>query len=143
MRYNRYRLNRHAADELKQMTPYLLLFNGAAVAVCIGLGFAFGFDWRLYTGLAVGNVLMLANFVLIGFTADKVVKCRDFSSARSISRISYGLRYIGMFAVLAGLLTVKVIDPIAAVVPLIYPKVYYSFFYIKFISVKEEQKNDN
>ena len=125
------------------MLPYLLILNGAALAVCIGLGFAFGFDWRLYTGLAAGNALMLTNFVLIGYTAEKVARCRDFSKGRSISRISYGLRFTGIFAVLALLLTFRLINPIAGVVPLFYPKIYYTFFYIKFISHKEEQKNDS
>ncbi len=124
------------------MVPYLLLFNGGVLVVCIILGILFGFDWRLYTGLVTGNLLMLINFVLIGFTVEKVVKCREFRRGRSMAAISYGLRYTGIFAVLAGLLTLKVISPVTAVIPLIYPKLYYSFFYIKFIPHKEEQNND-
>lgn len=132
----------YSVTELKAMLPYLLIFNAAAVAVSVFVGAAFGFDWRVYTGLAAGNLLMAANFLLIGLTADKVVKSRDFRRGRNLAGMSYGLRYAGMFAILAGLLTLSVIDPIAAVVPLFYPKIYYTFFYIKLRSHEEEQNND-
>ncbi len=132
----------YAAEELKAMLPYLLIFNAAAVVVSVFVGAAFGFDWRVYTGLAVGNLIMAANFLLIGLTAEKVVRSRDFRRGRNLAGMSYGLRYAGMFAILAGLLTLGLIDPIAAVVPLLYPKIYYTFFYIRLNSDEEEQSND-
>ena len=132
----------YAVTELKAMLPYLLMFNAAAVIVSVFIGLGFGFDWRVYTGLITGNLLMAGNFLLIGVTADKVVKSKDFRRGRNLAGMSYGLRYVGMFLILAGLLTVGAIDPIAAVVPLVYPKIYYSFFYIKTRSHEEEQNND-
>ncbi|MCR4780529.1 MAG: ATP synthase subunit I [Ruminiclostridium sp.] len=128
----------YAAAELKAMLPYLLAFNAAAVivAVCVGLGF--GFEWQVYTGLVTGNALMAANFLLIGVTADKIVKVRDFRRAKQLGSVSYALRYIGIFAILAGLLTIRVINPVSAVVPLFYPKIYYTFFYIR--SEKEDKE---
>ena len=136
-------VNRYSAEELRAMLPYLLLFNGTALVVCIILGLAFGFDWRVYSGLAAGNLLMLANFVLIGVTAEKVARCRDFRRGRSIAGISYALRYTGIFAALAGLLTIKAVSPVSAVIPLVFPKLYYTFFHIKLNSQKEEQNNDS
>ena len=124
------------------MLPYLLIFNAAALIVSVIIGAAFGFDWRVYTGLALGNLLMAGNFLLIGLTADKVVKSRDFRRGRNLAGMSYGLRYAGMFAVLAGALTIGAVDPIAAVIPLFYPKIYYTFFYIRSRSREEEQDND-
>ncbi len=128
----------YAAAELKAMLPYLLVFNAAAVivAVCVGLGF--GFEWQVYTGLITGNVLMTANFLLIGVTADKIIRMKDFRKGKQLGSVSYALRYIGIFVILAGLLTVKVINPVAAVIPLFYPKIYYTFFYIR----SEKGEND-
>jgi|GEM_PF-1407419 len=132
----------YAGEELKAMLPYLLIFNAAAVAVSVLIGAVYGFNWRVYTGLAAGNALMTANFLLIGLTADKVVKSKDFRRGRNLAGMSYGLRYAGMFAILAGLLTIGAVDPFAAVIPLFYPKIYYTFFYIKLRSREEEQNND-
>lgn len=132
----------YAAGELRAMLPHILIFNAAAVVVSVFIGAAFGFDWRVYTGLLTGNALMAANFLLIGLTAEKVVRCKDFRRGKQLASISYGLRYTGIFVILAGLLTIRVIDPIAAVIPLIYPKIYYTFFYMKLRSDEEEQDND-
>lgn len=111
------------------MMPFIAGANAAAAAVCAVLAVFCGFDWTLFTGLLAGNLLMLANFVLIGVTAEKAVKCKDFRRARSISGISYGLRYSGIFAILAVLLTFRLVSVVTAVIPLFYPKIYYTFFY--------------
>lgn len=128
-----------SAGELKGMIPCILMFNGAVVAVCIVTGLIFGFDWRLYSGLVVGNALMLLNFLLIGFTARKILQCRDFRRGRFMGNLSYGLRYIGIFAVLAALLTFELVSIATAVIPLFYPKIYYTFFYLKNNSHEEDK----
>jgi ATP synthase I chain. len=123
------RINKYTAEELKAMLPFIAATNGAVILVSLVLGFFYGFDWTVYSGLAVGNILMLVNFVLIGFTVDKIVKCRDFRRGRAIGGVSYGLRYAGMFAILAGLLTLGAVNIVTALVPLVYPKIYYTFIY--------------
>lgn len=132
----------YATEELRDMMPYVLFFDGAVLAVSVIAGIFAGFNWRVYTGLLTGNALMLANFVLIGVTADKVVKSRDFRRGRFIANLSYGLRYVGIFVILAGLLTLEAIELIPAVVPLFFPKLYYTFIYLNKNSRKEEQDND-
>ena len=127
----KFRINRYAAEELKEMLPFLAAAGGAAAAVCAVPGFIFGFDWKMFSGLAVGCLLMLANFVIIGCTVEKAVQCRDFRRARSVCGISYGLRYIGLFAILAALTSLGAIQPIPAVIPLFFPKIYYTFFYVR------------
>ena len=124
------------------MLPFVGITDGAAVLAAVIFGLFYGFDWRVFCGLAVGNVLMLANFVILGTTAEKALKTRDFRRARTISGVSYGLRYVGIFAVLAGLLTIDAINLISAVLPLFYPKLYYTFVYLNSRSRKEEQEND-
>ena len=123
------KLNQQSAEELKAMLPFIGIFDGIAAAGAVIFCIAAGFDWRLFSGLAAGTALMLANFLLIGITAEKALRTRDFRRARTISGVSYGLRYIGIFAVLAGLLTLNVISVATAVIPLFYPKIYYTFIY--------------
>ncbi len=123
------RINRYTAEELKTMLPFIAATNGAALLVSVVFGFIFGFDWTVYSGLAVGNVLMLLNFVLIGMTVDRIVRCRDFRRGRTIGSVSYGIRYAGLFVILAGLLTIHAVNIVTVLVPLCYPKIYYTFIY--------------
>ena len=123
------RINRYTAEELKAMLPFIAATNGAALLISVVFGFIFGFDWTVYSGLAVGNVLMLLNFVLIGMTVDRIVRCRDFRRGRTIGSVSYGIRYAGLFVILAGLLTIHAVNIVTVLVPLCYPKIYYTFIY--------------
>lgn len=129
----------NASAELKGMLPYILIFDGAVTAVCVVIGLVSGFDWRLYTGLVVGNALMLANFLLIGYTAKKILQSRDFRRGKLMGNLSYGLRYIGIFVILAALLTFGLVSLPTAVIPLFYPKIYYTFFYLKTNSHEEDE----
>lgn len=114
-----------AVDELKDMLPLLLIFNGIILITMITLGFAFGFDYRLFTGLLIGNMLMLGNFLLIGTTANAISRARDFKRGQFLGNLSYGLRYIGIFVILALLLTFDLISPFTAVIPLFFPRLFY------------------
>lgn len=128
-----------ALSELKKMLPYLLMFNGAVILVSIILGIFYGFDWRIYSGLLVGNILMAANFIGIGITAVTIIKAKNFKKGQFLGNLSYGIRYIGMFVILAAFLTFGLINPVSAVLPLFYPKIYYTFFYIRLN--KEDENN--
>lgn len=123
------RLNRYTVEELKAMLPFIAVTNGAALLISVVFGFIFGFDWTVYSGLVVGNILMLLNFVLIGMTVDRIVRCRDFRRGRTIGSVSYGIRYAGLFAILAGLLTIHAVNIVTVLIPLCYPKIYYTFIY--------------
>lgn len=115
-----------ASDELKNMLPSLIVYNLLLIIGITMVGFGVGFDWRLYTGLLVGNALMVGNFLLLGVTANSIVSSRNMKKGQSLGNISYGLRYIGIFAVLAVFLTYNLISPFTAVIPLFYPKIYYT-----------------
>lgn len=119
-----------ALKELKKMLPYILVFNGAVILVSVILGVFYGFDWRVYSGVVVGNILMTANFLGIGITAEIIVKSKNFKKGQFLGNLSYGIRYIGMFVILAAFLTFGLINPISAVIPLFYPKIYYTFIFL-------------
>lgn len=108
------------------MLPSLLLYNGLILLSVTAIGFVWGFDFRLYTGLLAGNVLMAANMLLIGVTAGAIIKTRQQKRGQFLANFSYGARYIGIFAILALLLTFKLISPFTAVIPLFYPRIYYT-----------------
>ena len=115
-----------AVDELRQMLPFILTADLLIVLSIVVIGFSAGFDYRLYTGLLTGNALMAANMYFIGTTAQAVSKTRDPKRGQFLANFSYGARYVGMFVILALLLTFKLISPFTAVIPLFYPRIYYT-----------------
>ena len=115
-----------AAEELRQMLPFIVAADLVIAASIAVIGFSAGFDFRLYTGLLAGNALMIANMLLIGVTAGAIIKTRQQKRGQFLANLSYGLRYIGIFVILALLLTFKLISPFTAVIPLFYPRIYYT-----------------
>lgn len=115
-----------AVEELKVMAPFLLSANIIIILSIVMIGFAFGFDYRLFTGLLTGNILAVSNFLLIGVTAGAITRTRQFKRGQFLGNFSYGARYIGIFVILAALLTFDLISPFTAVIPLFYPKLYYT-----------------
>ena len=115
-----------AVDEIRKMIPTLLIFNGILLAGIIAISIIGGFDFRLYSGLVAGNALMVGNFLLIGVTADAISRTRSFKRGQFLGNFSYGLRYIGIFVILAALLTFDLISPFTAIIPLFFPKLFYT-----------------
>lgn len=115
-----------AVDEIKEMIPLFLIFNGVLLAGIITISIISGFDFRLYTGLIIGNALMAGNFLLIGVTAGAISRTRSFKRGQFLGNFSYGLRYIGIFVILAALLTFDLISPFTAIIPLFFPKLFYT-----------------
>lgn len=115
-----------AVDELKEMSPFLLSVNVIIILSIIVIGFYSGFDYRLFTGIITGNLLMIANFLLIGVTADAITRARQFKRGQFLANFSYGARYIGIFVILAILLTFDLISLFTAVIPLFFPKLHYT-----------------
>lgn len=115
-----------ALEELRKMLPLILAADLVIVVSVAVIGFSAGFDYRLYTGLAVGNALMIANMLFIGATAQAISRTRDPKRGQFLANFSYGARYVGMFAILALLLTFELISPFTALIPLFFPKLYYT-----------------
>ena len=115
-----------AVDELKEMSPMIIGLDLIIVLSITVIGFSSGFDYRLYTGLIAGNVLMIANFLIIGITAGAITRTRQFKRGQLLANFSYGARYIGIFVILALRLTFELISPFTAVIPLFFPKLYYT-----------------
>jgi hypothetical protein len=113
-------------DELKGMIPTLLIGNLIAFLGCVVYGLITAHDFRLYTGLLVGNTAALLNFYHIGVKAGNIARMKDARRARTYATASFFVRYIGAFAVFAALLVFRLMNPVTAVIPLFFPKIHYT-----------------
>ena len=119
-----------AIDELKTMLPMFLIINGLVLIGLALYGIFEGITWRAFTGLLLGNLLCIGNFILIGASAVKTVAQATEEKGKLFANASYGGRYIGLFLCLAVGLYFKVIDIIPAFAPLFVPKLHYTIKYV-------------
>lgn len=112
------------------MFPMFLIVNGL-VLICLAVyGIFEGITWRAFTGLLLGNLLCIGNFILLGAAAAKTVTQATEKKGKAFATVSYGGRYIGLFLCIAAGLYFKVIDIIPAFAPLFVPKLHYTVKYI-------------
>lgn len=121
-----------AYDELKEMIPTALIVNGLIMVGISLYGIFEGITWRAMTGLLLGNLLFAGNFILAGAGAVSAITKSSAKQGKVSASISYGARYIGLFACLAIGLTLKIIDLIPAFLPLFIPKIHYTVQYVFF-----------
>jgi len=123
---------RIALGELRAMLPFFAVCDGV-ILIISGICGLFGLnaDWRVITGLLAGNAVTALNFLLIGVTAGYVIRRKNVQRAKTFSGFSYGARFIGMFAVFGALLYIKAVNPVTALAPLFYPKLYYTLSALK------------
>ena len=118
-----------AYGELKSMVPMFLIVNGLILIGLAVYGFFEGITWRAFTGLLLGNLLCVGNFVLTGAAAVRTVAQATAKKGQFYANLSYGGRYIGLFVCIAAGLYFKVIDVIPAFAPLFVPKLHYTIKY--------------
>ena len=112
-------------EELKSMVSFFVVANGIALLLFGIYGFFKNINFGVFTGLFLGNLTAVLNFYLIGYTAGKAIRRKDPGKARNYFRLSYALRYLTIFGVFGLLMTIKAVNPVAAVLPLTYPSLYY------------------
>lgn len=116
-----------ALGELRSMSPTFLMCDGLTLIVSGICGLAgLNVDWRVLSGLVVGNAVTALNFFLIGVTAGYVIRRKNPEKAKRFSGVSYGARYVGMFIVFGALLCLRCVNPVTALVPLFFPKIHYT-----------------
>lgn len=116
--------------ELRSMLPMFLIVNGLVLIGLALYGFFEGITWRAFTGLLLGNVLCIGNFILLGASAARTVTQATEKKGKFHATASYGGRYIGLFLCLAIGLYFKAIDIIPAFAPLFVPKLHYTIKYV-------------
>jgi hypothetical protein len=125
---------RIALTELKNMFPFALFCNGLVLIICAVYGFiGGGVNFSYFTGLLFGNVVGALNFYFIGFAAGRLVRRGAMRGAGHGARAGvtagffYGVRYLVMLALYWVLASLGVINLFVALVPLLYPSLYYKF----------------
>lgn len=121
-----------AYDELKEMLPTALIINGLVMVGIALYGIFNGITWRAMTGLLLGDLLFAGNFILAGAGAVATVTKATAKQGKFFASLSYGARYIGLFACLALGMVLKIIDIIPAFLPLFIPKIHYTVRYVFF-----------
>lgn len=118
-----------AYTELKDMIPTALIMNGAVLVGIALYGLFEGITFRAFTGLILGDILFICNFVLTGAGALSTVTKSDPKRGKFHANMYYGLRYIGLFLCLGGAMWLKIIDLVPAFLPLFIPKIHYTVKY--------------
>ncbi len=121
-----------AYDELKEMIPTALIVNGLIMVGIALYGIFDGVTWRAMTGLLLGDLLFAGNFILAGASAANTITKATAKQGKFFASLSYGARYIGLFACLALGIALNIIDIIPAFLPLFIPKIYYTIVYVFF-----------
>ena len=114
--------NEPVYQEMISLAPYYLAVCGIYLAVILVLFFALGYDYTLIIGAVYGMVLCVANFFLLGKSAQSATK-RSAKSAQTYMNTMYCLRYLGLFLLLAAAAMLPFINLIATVIPLFFPKI--------------------
>ncbi len=109
-------------QEMRSLLPYYLVVAGVYFVVIMVLFFALGFDYTLILGAIWGNIVCIANFYLLGKTAQIAVR-KSPKAAQTYMNTMYCLRYLGIFAAMTAAALLPIFNLIAAVVPLVFPKI--------------------
>lgn len=107
---------------MRSLLPYFLAVNGVFFAVILVLFFAMGFDYTLILGGIYGNIFCVLNFWLLGITAQIAVR-KSPKQAQTYMNGMYCLRYLGLFLVMTLAAFLPFINLLAAVIPLLFPKI--------------------
>jgi len=112
--------------ELKGMIPAFIVCNAVVLVICTVLLFVTAQDWRLFTGLLVGNIAAVLNFWHLGVKAGNIMRRKDARHARMYATFSFFARYLGAFAVFGALIHFNIISAYTAVIPLFYTRIHYT-----------------
>lgn len=120
---------------MRSLAPYFLVVGGAYLAIVLVLFFVTGFDYSLIVGAVYGELICVANFYLLGKSAQVALK-RNAKSAQTYMNAMYCLRYLGLFGLLTVAALVPFINLFTSVIPLVFPKVVLT---IRALKEKKEE----
>lgn len=141
-----FNLNRNITlKELVSMLPFYGIMDGLLVIGCVIYGVFCGFDWRLFSGIFLGTVISIVNFYAMGRSAQTTLTKKDSQKATRYARAMYGIRFILLFLALALILYIKIAALFTLLLPLFYPKLYYTITVLKQKSgpFRAEQKEES
>ena len=110
-------------EQLDFLLPKVLL---AALLIFIAALPFYGLDIPVPAGLLLGTAASLANFILIGYSAERAVERGSAKAAKRYMFSFYLIRLAIMGAALALGFNCAYFNPICVFIPLLYPKLFYS-----------------
>lgn len=129
-----------ALDELSKMKLPTLIVNGVVLVASVLYVVLAEMRWQLFTGLALGNVLFVGNFILMGLSVQRTLQCRNEKNGKNSAFAFYAMRYTGLFLIIGLGAYFRVTDIFTAFAPLFIPRIHYTFEYI--FSKKKKVKGE-
>lgn len=129
-----------AVDELLKMKTVTLVINAVALVASVLYFTLCEMRWQLFSGLALGNLLFIGNFLLMGLSARRTLECKSEKSGKNSAFVFYAMRYMGLFLIIGFAAYFKLIDIFTAFAPLFIPRIHYTFEYI--FSKKKKVKGE-
>ncbi len=108
--------------ELTFLVPRAVAAAGVIYLITLPL---YGFCVDVPLGIVLGTIVMLVNFILIGYSAERAVE-RPISSAKRYMMLFYGIRMAICAALFILAAKSKYINLPSAVIPLFFPKIIYT-----------------
>lgn len=93
-------------------------------------------EWTVLWGGLYAGILAVANFFALGMTVQSAVggiQSEDetvVNRARAKVRLSYSLRMLGVFALAVVAIAVLKLDPLASLLPLLFPRIAIALMHI-------------
>jgi len=94
----------------------------------------------VFLGAFTGSVIAVLNFLALGISLQKTVK-KSEGNIKSMVHLSYSARMLVIFITMALLLYLGWFNPIALMLPLIFPRI--SIFIFGFIKKKDKFEGEN
>lgn len=124
-------------DDIKKDIKKLALYVFVMTAIMVGFFAACGyFDTGVILGALLGYATAMANFILLAITLSKSLG-RAENATRTMG-LSYVLRMVLIAAVVIIAITLPIFNYVAAVIPLLFPRIAIMIMNLKNKKVKPE-----
>ena len=117
--------------EINKLCKGCAVLDTVLILLCLPFGL---FTTPMLLGILTGTLLCLLNFVFLFFTVRKAV-IKNPGGASGIMTVSYFLRFLLLFGLLAVILKYNLMHPLGLILPLFFPKLIYVF-----LAVTERRK---
>lgn len=113
------KIDKVVLKETKYIAVWVILLSVLMEAVFLIAG---AWSYKVLLGNIFSGAISAANFLLMGVTVQKAVE-KDEKEAKTAMKLSQSLRTLMLFVALVLGLTLPCFNPVAAVIPLFFPRI--------------------
>lgn len=113
------KIDKVVLKETKYIAVWVILLSVLMEAVFLIVG---AWSYKVLLGNIFSGAISAANFLLMGITVQKAVE-KDEKEAKTAMKLSQSLRTLMLFVALVLGLTLPCFNPVAAVIPLFFPRI--------------------